>query len=185
MYTNILQQNPLVDFYWAGFRGDTHSLAQNGWDISAEQDPMRMQVRFALRHKDMGIYGYSEGVNWEMQDRFLQNQRMELRTNLRIAKDIVIQHHGTSNMWEQYNPVDTTPTYIEMRRESLRELGLFRKIHVPQEREIIIPEKNIDDLLSEILGKQAPKQAKIRERMNKEEYLKNRNLEAQIISFAS
>lgn len=165
-------KNPIFKVHWAGWEADTLSLQRNGWQISAEQDMMRMAIRFAFKHEAYRIYGVSDLVseldvmgyhgrfNPKMTGTFREFPTVTIR---HMASNIdVIVHTNFSS----FTPINAVPEFLTQERKHIDDFKLFRPID--KINEIVIARPNAEGLLQEILKLQDPKQAEIREKRRKE-----------------
>lgn len=156
--------NPIVRFTWNGWESDTLTLQQNGWEISVEQDLYANRIRFALRHHNKDFFGLTGFVPFDymqaLQDRMYTRAfilPVSLASQFRI-QIITTEHFGA------FTPIDAHPEFGSSEINSLDDLCIFREA---SKQDIIVPDKDVSELLQEILWKQAPSQAKIRERILK------------------
>lgn len=57
MRYNKVIKNPIMEVHWAGWRSDTLTLQNNGWQLAIDDDPLRRQLRVALHHPAFDLYG--------------------------------------------------------------------------------------------------------------------------------
>ncbi len=167
---------------WEGWESNTFDLQQNGWEVSVSQSPSEQRMMLALHHRQMRLTGISPMIRFDFRtveiDRYLQDVEIPI---IHISPQIQVitlhQHqlvqsglpHGRGINWGNFTPVDAAPGAILEKVESIHDLIHFQPI--PKTEEIIIPEKNVSELLQEILKKQEPEQKKYWKRVQEEAML--------------
>lgn len=159
--------SPRCDVVWAGWRSDTFTLQQAGWQFSAEQDIAAMRFRFAIKHPNYRIYGLSQLVDFAEYQEFYGNHRFDRPAPLVINHMVSRAESRLIDDLSKFNPVDCEPQLnMESKIKSIEDFMIFRPID--KAKEIIVPDFQINDLLKMIIEKQDPKQAEIREKKRKE-----------------
>jgi hypothetical protein len=174
-----------VRLHWAGFETDTLSLARAGWDISAEQDVMNCRMRIAIRHELGGMYGLSEGIDWDYQMHAHcgpRPDRLPVVPLRMVSQKIIIEAIRGKVPTENYfamDPIDPFPQYVQSERKSLADLVHFASARA---RGILLPEASVQELMEQILKVQQP----MREAEIKRDLLeKPHTVHAQLISLAA
>lgn len=163
----LIQNYPIkINLY--GCRGDIYTLRASGWDI-AIQCEYDMQycdgyvIRICGQHRETKAKLLSSIVRFTLDDldsyglSKLDFIEIPLAT---ISNSITIQ--GEIN-YSSFKPFTATkPEYVEIQREdfNLTKIPFFSERIA--EDEIILPERNIYDLLQEIIAKQEPEMAELR-----------------------
>ncbi|SFZ81608.1 hypothetical protein SAMN02983003_0591 [Devosia enhydra] len=181
-----------VELHWAGWKSDTMTLQQNGWDISAQQDIRTMQMGIALRAPHGVAYGMSAMMSWEfMEDQHRFGMLHRLPAQMRFGKDVMVHHQGpVEALWNQpWGAVDAIPQMVETRRTRLEDFAHFAPAPLVRNNPIVIPEESVSDLMDRILKLQQPdRTARIQAALRNPEGYDTRSLpeqrfHAQIISF--
>jgi hypothetical protein len=72
-------------------------------------------------------------------------------------------HQDEVNSWKALSPVDMTASTMATERQLvMRDFKCFKPLDGDTQKEIYIPEKNVDDLFNEILKLQYPQQQEIK-----------------------
>jgi ribosomal protein S21 len=128
-----------------------------------QQNPYSASMQFLIRNVRFRIYGISNNIALDMFADTINLNRADIPFEItHMVNDfkVIIPLQPLN-----FQPIDAMPQ-IDMREEKdLADFQIFKKIC---DKEIIIPQKNIPELLEEILKKQDPKQAEIRARARKE-----------------
>lgn len=170
---------------WEGWTSDTYELQRNGWEVSVAQSPTENIMQIALHHRHMRLTGISSMMRFnyrEIMDKHQYLEHMEPIRIVHIAPQIHVvtitqaqladprMSRGRQINWDRFQPVDAAPSVVMEEIKSLDDLVHFRPLPEPAQ-EIIIPEKSVSDLLSEILQKQEPEQMKCWQRVQEEALL--------------
>ena len=171
-----------MKLYWAGWETDTYRLQQQGWRLSAQQDPMRGSIRLAIRHDELGIEGLTGSHGFDY--RALIDAR-PIRAPIGLsflARSIVIHEHEPFD----FRPIDAQPQVSQGKISSLADLCHFPTPLV-RTKALILPEATVDDLLSGILERQQDaKTAYFKDMVEREgEPMRAHKFHAQIISLAA
>lgn len=189
---DFIVRSPLVKISFAGFESNTARLQDAGWALSARQSHSLhnygYEIQLIMSHGDNGL---TMMTNLEVFDvhRFIgQFRREELEMYLSIAAISINQRNYimpnpkamsfTMKMGD-FSAIDAMPSYerIDLSEIDFRKFGVFRKIN--DAANIYLPEKTVDELLKEILGKQDPKQAEIRQRKRREAFINDNFVEVE------
>jgi hypothetical protein len=178
-----------VELHWAGWRSDTFTLQQHGWQLSAEQDMMRMQMSIAMRNERAGMSGVTAAVDFD----YLHNANgpgqyfmPKLPVHLMGRKIEVI--HTMGDHWSNFNPIDAQPQFMQRERRSLEDCAHFAPAHT-RTQQLIVPEDSVEYLMARILKmQQGPRIERIREEIREGErvsFQPRQKFHAQIISLAA
>lgn len=142
-----------VRIHWAGWETDTLRLQQAGWQLSAEQDPMRNTMRLALRHEQIRMEGLTELEDWYFERTLVDPSGRPLDTSLRMramGRAIMIHEHAPFD----FAPIDAAPSVtLDHKVTSLSDLAHFAAPLV-RTQALVLPEATVDQLLSQLLEKQ-------------------------------
>lgn len=182
--------SPKMEICWAGFKSDTYSLQQAGWQLSIEENILRVNqycktLRLAIKHPQLNVYGISQGINISPKEfSFLRDGYFNAENNeeafvhycLKIEKRLDIQHL-TSRMSvvlryediKNFKPIDAKPQFQFFDEYiPVEKLNIFRPIGNSETKNIIVPKHSVPELLDLILEKQDPYQAEMRKKKRKE-----------------
>jgi hypothetical protein len=179
-----------VELHWAGWRSDTHTLQQHGWQISADQDFMRNSMTLALRNERAGINGITERVDWRYHHDMMsmsQHHRLNLQVALMAHKIQVM--HTSGNYWDNFRPVDAYPQFQPNREiRQMEDLAHFAPAHA-RTQQLIVPEENVNSLMARILEMQSGARIeRIREEIREGQqvsFQQRQKFHAQIVSIAA
>lgn len=173
--------SPPAEIHFSGWRSDTHTLERNGWEIAVEENIEYGSLQILLRNTqcEMILRGECRDYHYERRTRshdypifhIVHSSRREIHPNRVMAS------------YENFSVIDAIPEYAMLQEVDLYTLPLFKKkgLIVPTAEALIVEPKTVMELLEEIRKRQAPDQAKIRERMHRSEVMQQTH--AQIISF--
>lgn len=135
-----------------------------------DQDIYHSRIRLAMRHPEMRCVAISQMNDYSFMRKSDRLQREEWPTFIvnRFAGEMRIEYEHSQNPYVNFQSVDCTPHMIERQVKNIEDLILFTPARV-QTKEIIVDEREVKDLLDEIMQRQQPKQAEIRERIRREE----------------
>jgi len=175
---NQVLVNYPVDVEFAGFKSDTLTLQKSGWDLAIEAYAMMERpshdVRMALRNEQAGMYGITCPVEFDrhmMAGAFFDGPKgmIEFFRGIQfcvayLAPRIKFQVMASRGM-PQFQAFDANPQVMDIKEIDLADMGIFRPLN--EESEIYLPEQTIAELMDQIIDKQKPQQAEIRERQRK------------------
>ncbi len=177
-----------VELRWAGWRSDTFTLQQHGWQISAEQDIMRMQMAMALRNERAGMSGVTARVDWDYMHRAngpAQYCMPALPVHL-MGRNVEMHSYG--NGFPNFQPIDAQPQLLQIKRRKLEDFAHFAPAHT-RTQQLIVPEESVDDLMARILEMQhGPRIERIRAEIaegQRVDFTPRQKFHAQIISLAA
>ena len=156
-------KNRPVKVFWAGWESDTYRLGSQGWEISAEQDIMSMNMRLAIRHPKMDIVGITDIESYAYESLMRDMSPIALPTMLQfrtLGRQIMINTMGGSGF--DFTPVDFRPQYLDSKIERLEDFANFTPIEIPTEQ-VYLREAN----MAEILKVAAERQESINGNMRK------------------
>lgn len=177
-----------VRLHWAGWETDTVRLQQNGWQLSAEQDVYRNEMRLAIKHESARVYGISSRVPWEYMAELQHFQGVPTLPMQYMAARAEIIHHETGPL--AFAPIDAMPQIATARRVHMDDFAHFAA-PLARTQQIIIPDEDVTALMDRILKLQDPaRMERIREEVRRSNdpgshYTAQRQqrMHAQIISF--
>lgn len=166
-----------VEVHFAGFKGNTLSLAKAGWDLSMEQSEYygEKMLRLAMRHEGAKLYAISQEtrIDYGRLHAAMDNRiaYAELLTQIpfiiqAVAPSIRFATMGVSTrsvgFAQAFNPIDPFPQerIMEERIEDFK----FFKVANPNIRDIIVSPDQVPELLDLVLKAQKPAIDEIRKR---------------------
>lgn len=160
--------------HWNGWESDTCALQSAGWELSVKEDLQYNRMCIAIRHKQNGIRGISDSMDWDywrqMKQQF-QDPRSLPMFGCRLASDIIVTHHGAGGGREvDFNPIDARPMYATTQSMSIDDLAHFRKLEKPGD-EIYLRKASMAEIMEMALSKQEPDQDRIRKQMVRDQEL--------------
>jgi hypothetical protein len=179
-----------VELHWAGWRSDTLTLQQHGWQLSAEQDVMRQQMSIAMRNERAGMSGITAPMTFEYQ-RYAHNH-YDVRPTLPVhlmGRKIEIMH-TMGNHWDNFRPIDALPQFVPNREIRALEDFVHFAPALARTQQLIVPEDSVEELMARILKmQQGPRIERIREEIREGDRINfqapRQKFHAQIISLAS
>lgn len=173
--------------HFAGWETDTYRLQQNGWQLSASQDPRYNRVQLAFSHQEYQIRGVSDYINAD--NRYAQFVDMPEVIDVRahLASDFIMRSVSTLP-FNGFTPIDAEPQWVDSHQYMSKHM-LFAP-NLARTQEIIVPEQSVDDLLNMMLDKQASNRAelirrRVREEGQRVDFNARSHVHAQIISIAA
>jgi len=137
---------------WAGFRSDTRTLQQAGWEFSASQQFETDSVGLVMRHGVMGIHAVTNTVPNMMYD--LHPQALQqFRVNYLTDRGITFQHMEVPNWLPTCRPVDMQPQMVEVK--SIEDMNLFAGC-MARTQELIVDPDDVSAMMDRILELQRP-----------------------------
>lgn len=140
-----------VKLEWAGWSTDTYRLGRAGWSISADQDICTRTMMIAISHPEYQARGVTRIVNeWLYEQAHYAGalDHLEIPIGIHLGKRVEVHLSERPN----FVAVDYAPS---IRREirTLEDLAHFapmKSLDAP----FVLPEQDVDQLLSLILEKQ-------------------------------
>lgn len=177
--------------HFAGWETDTYRLQQNGWQLSAVQDPYYNAMQIAFQHPEYRIRGVSNRIDHYDARRYLGFGDMRdgpryLETAAYLASDFISKATFVAPM-EKFKPIDAEPQLMSM--QQMMSHNMVFAPNLARTQEIIVPEHSVDDLLNMMLDKQATNRAelirkRVREQNQKIDFGPRTHVHAQIVSIA-
>lgn len=169
-YEHIVQSLP-VRVCFEGWESDTLRLQSHGWELAINQDLMRRQLGLVISHPKLRMYGISRAVGFDPY-LILSNPKSQYGQ----FKDLFFQMIAISSDLRMLIPepfsvsaaesFDARPQMVTRNEKNLSEFKLFRPLGG---KEIWLEEHTAAQLMEEVLKKQKPKQAELREKAYKKE----------------
>lgn len=169
----------MCDVHFAGFSSDTYRLQRNGWQIGTREDHMRGDITLLLNHKDYGIQAVAVSMErfyapeWHsMHGRGVRPPEfnvIKLASDMRIRVERMSTMMNTHLNFDDFRLADMTPQTISVKEYEIGKLPLFAEAKKPLAEQIIVPQRDISDLLAEIRSRQVADIAEIREREKRRE----------------
>lgn len=178
--------------HFAGWETDTYRLQQNGWQLSAVQDPIYDSMQIAFQHPEYRIRGVSSRVSHYDARSFMgfgdmRESSRYMETRAYLASDFISQTYMAAPM-DRFQPIDAEPQLMDMRQ--MMSQNMVFAPNLARTQEIIVPEHSVDDLLNMMLDRQAANRAElIRKRVRQQgemiDFQPRTNVHAQIVSIAA
>lgn len=173
---------------FAGFESTTARLQQAGWQLSAEEDFVRGEVRLAMRFAPADLYLLADSAHVDYYGRasarMMAPPEPELTFVVRrcAAKMSVVLHETQFS----FTPIDAVPQFAEVSPRSLEDFRIFATPLVRTE-EIIVEPQSVAECLELIRKLQAPELAEVRKRNARRdgEAINQQQFHAQILSLAA
>ncbi len=173
MNFDYLVKSAPMNLHWAGWETDTFRLQQNGWQLSAEQDPRIRTLRIAINHPDLCVQGITNVDRYDFERITHERQRFGRPVDIGLSviqmghKVYLNEHSHTAHTFE---PIDAEPRMQEYRITSLSDLAHFTTIKRPQ-HEVFLKEASMEEILAMALQRQEPGQEAIRKRLIREQQM--------------
>ena len=182
---------------FAGFSAYGHHLAERGWDFSAYQGhSMRSftyDLQLIMRHAASNLTMISQLQAYDLNDVLYNQRNITLRDRADNAPFEVVgvqidnrssfimpmvKQRDVDFSRREFFPADMSPNYerIDLSQLDFNKFGVFRRTN--EAANIFLPEKTVNELMEEILKKQAPVQAEIRANRKREEFMRDFNRNA-------
>jgi hypothetical protein len=142
-----------VKVHWAGWESDTLKLQSAGWEISAREDIAYQRLQLAIRHEGFRMHGLSNHTEFPYMRRdvfvgvngsYLDHLTLPIN---HMASHMMVQVPVDSGA--VFQPVDCMPIWRGPELKGLAEFAHFAGARAGQE--LIVPEEDVNDLLSRIL----------------------------------
>lgn len=176
---DIARMSPVCEVHFAGFSSDTYRLQCNGWQIATSEEPMRGGITLLLNHKASGIQAVAVSMErfyateWHsMHGRGVRPPEfnvIKLASDMRIRVERISTAVSMIPNFDNFRLADMTPQTIEVKEYEIGKLPLFAEAKKTFAEQLIIPQRDISELLAEIRSRQAPNIAEIREREKRRE----------------
>lgn len=179
---------------WAGWRTDTYTLQQNGWELAVENSYYDHTYRLLLRHRMMKMYAITAKETIE-----------NLPADMSFARNLPVFHivHVAASLhaiqlpgidWNNFQQIDAQPQFTTSRITRIEDTNVFA-VPLQRTQEIVIDgaDMSVIEHLEAIKRLQDPEQQKIRERILREgatpegssfKAAPRQNVIAQIVSFS-
>lgn len=171
---SLLVRSRPMRLHWAGWETDTLRLQNNGWQISAEQDPMNRRIRVAINHPHFKMQGISNVEHFDFAKSYMDHYCNDWYTDAQLSlyamsREIYIREH--SSVEHSFCAIDAIPTVQQTTIRSLSDFAYFQTVQKPQ-HEIFLKEASLEEILEMALNKQEPAQEQIRKRIMHEQNMK-------------
>lgn len=150
----VISKPMLVQIPALGLESTTTRMQQCGWDFSAEQDVRMMALNVIARHNRARLYFLSQmdmDYHRALEDHSYLAGR-PLVFNMVDSRMVV--PHVPPTMFANYEPVDMMPSFSREPVVSMEDLKIFAAAPLARTNEIIVEEREVKDLLADILSKQ-------------------------------
>ncbi|MDE2107361.1 MAG: hypothetical protein KGL39_59750 [Patescibacteria group bacterium] len=170
---------------WAGFRSDTFTLQQMGWELAVQQEINYARISLLLRNRAMQLYALSDAAEFDFY-RGVQDHIPSPRFIVRhISPQIQVVRHDVTSI--DYRVVDAQPQIVQQQIKSIEDLGIFA-VPLARTEEIIVDPADVSAMLEQIHKMQSEGQKEIRARNRQRERsypIPQQVFHAQILSFAA
>jgi hypothetical protein len=160
-YGKYVLLNRPVKIRMLGWESDTHKLQRAGWQISVEELRMeasyRDTIRVALKHPVAKVYCITNHVDIDFASAHLES--FIVLDVVQLACDIQVK--VIPDDFSHFRPVDAEPVYVDAEYRNIESFKIFKPL--AKEKEIIIPQESVGDLLQKIQLLQEPYQEEMRE----------------------
>lgn len=173
-----VEQSPICEVRFAGFRATSPQLQQHGWEFACDQDPHRDYIQFAVRNPRLGVYGLSDQL--DMLDFRNAAYRRHPYINSSLNSNYAFPVIEIKNLAETFkvvhgdfmtmSAVDMYPQRVKVEND-IRDMPIFAPFE-KQAPELIVEEKDVNELMQQILEMQKPAQERYREHQEKQRRLK-------------
>lgn len=139
-------------------------------------------ITLLLNHRECGIQAvavardrfYAAEWHSRQYNRFEKMEAPEfkvikLATDMRVRIETIHTLHNTMLNFDDFKLADMTPQNVSIREYEIGKLPLFAEAKKTLAEQLIIPQRDISELLAEIRSRQAPNIAEIREREKRRE----------------
>lgn len=178
--------------HFAGWETDTYRLQQNGWQLSAVQDPYYDSMQIAFQHPEYRVRGVSSRISHYDARSFMgfdgmRDGRRYMDASAYLASDFV-SHASFVAPMDRFKPIDAEPQLMDMRQ--MMSQNMVFAPNLARTQEIIVPEQSVDQLLDMMLNQQASNRAElIRKRVRQQgamaDFNQRTHVHAQIVSIAA
>lgn len=94
---------------------------------------------------------------------------IKLSSDMKVRIETIHTLHNTRLNFDDFRLADMTPQTVSVTEYDIGKLPLFAEAKKPLAEQIIVPQRDISDLLAEIRGRQVADIAEIREREKRRE----------------
>lgn len=179
---------------FAGFSALGIDLQNKGWEFSAYQKISYnydgYEIQLMMNHRGGGITMVSHLSLYNIHE-IIRNQHYVSHkkiSDFQAFEVMAVQINERSsflstplvkefNFTNSFSAIDASPSFerIDLSKIDFKKFGVFKKIN--DAANIFLPEKTVNEIMDEILSKQAPKQQEIRKNRKREEFMQefNRN----------
>lgn len=164
-------KNQPIKIHMAGWTSDTYKLQNAGWQVSVEEQRdhanYSMRMRVALKHPQLKVYCITGHVHYDDGDKHWMMHYAKASLELHVVSIACdIQVIAVPDYFSNFRPVDARPVYeardiMGHNYRSIEDFKIFRPL--PPEKQIIVPQATVGELLSQIEKIQEPYQEILRE----------------------
>ncbi len=179
--------------HFAGWETDTYRLQQNGWQLSASQDPMYDSMQIAFSHPEYRIRGVSSHVrHYDARSTIgfggMHDGPRYIETAAHLATDFISSGVRFAAPMDKFMPIDAEPQLMDMRQ--MMSQNMVFAPNLARTQEIIVPEQSVDQLLDMMLNQQASNRAelirrRVREQNQQIDFSPRTHVHAQLVSIAA
>lgn len=164
--------------FWAGFRSDTVTLQQAGWEFSSDQHFERDSLSLMMRHEAMGIHARTNDVPNMMYEVMVRPERPEFHVQWLTDRSVRWHQVGGFDMpqrVDEYTPVDMKPQMVEVK--NLEDMNMFAGC-LARTRELIVDPDDVNGMMERILELQDPARQEYYKQRLRENKVEGRRMEA-------
>jgi hypothetical protein len=153
---------------WAGWRTDTLTLQQNGWEIATDFDIRRLAYTLLLRHKLMRLYAVSDSqvVEQAITDPAFPADRFPI-FHIRAVAPSIQTHVVAGYDFSKFREIDATPMVAHNIIQRVEDMNIFAAPMPGSKGELLVDgaDMTVIEHLEAIKRLQSDKQMEIRERI--------------------
>lgn len=170
---------------WAGFRSDTFTLQQNGWELAVQQEVHYYRIGLLMRHQAMKLYALSDTAEFDFYRGAHEHMPPPRFIVHHITPQIQVVRYDATSI--DYRVVDARPQMVQQQIKGIEDLGIFA-VPLVRTEEIIVDPADVSAMLEQIHKMQSEGQKEIRARTRQRERadpIPQQIFHAQILSFAA
>ena len=159
---------------WAGWRTDTLTLQQNGWELAVEYDIMRQAYTLLMRHRMMRLYAISDRAIFEnymdVVSPSYDASRLPLFRVQHVANSFEVVRLPQIGEGAGFNQIDAQPCFDAQRTITrVEDMNIFN-VPLTRTEEVVIDKADMSVIehLEAIKEMQSEEQKAIRERIIRE-----------------
>ena len=157
---------------WAGWRTDTLTLQQNGWELAVEYDMMRQAYTLLLRHRMMRLYAISDRAVFdnymEVVSPSYDASRLPMFRVQHVANSFEVVKMNTT--FSNFQQIDSAPSISnDVTITRVEDMNIFN-VPLTRTEELVIDKADMSVIehLEAIKEMQSEEQKAIRERILRE-----------------
>lgn len=142
---------------WAGFKSDTYTLQQHGWEFEAYQNMAAHRFALAFRNQRLGMKGITNEVDYQVAYAGVHKPGAYLPFYIdwMTTYDVQFRQIQEPDWARETTPVDMKPMVIQ-EIKSFEDTFLFAGAPLVRTNEIIIDPNDVGNMMDRILELQDP-----------------------------